>query len=101
MWLAVGANPARLVVTGDEPAPWTMLPEPDTPLAFCAAIVKLRTGVGGADVAAAPPPHAESSRTTTRVARECLWSHVARVTSFYYRVRAFRVAMVQAGWSPL
>src|SRR2546426_1551348 len=62
--------PVSLIVTVNEPDPLTTSPVPDTPLAFCAPIVNLIVGVGGAagDVVddAGPPPQATIARTPTR-----------------------------------
>src|SRR5467141_1935454 len=62
--------PVSLIVTVNEPDPFTASPVPDTPLAFCAAIVNLMVGVGGAagDVVddAGPPPQATIASRPTR-----------------------------------
>src|SRR2546421_10317911 len=62
--------PLTLTVRLTGPAPLSTSPWPDTPLAFCAPIVHLIVGVGGAagDVVddAGPPPQATIARTPTR-----------------------------------
>src|SRR5437870_8032020 len=62
--------PVSLIVTVNEPAPFTTSPVPDTPLAFCAPIVNLMVGVGGGagDVVedVFPPPQATIASRPTR-----------------------------------
>src|SRR3989442_3221217 len=62
--------PVSLIVTVNEPDPFTTSPVPDTPLAFCAPFVNLMVGVGGAagDVVedAGPPPQATIANRPTR-----------------------------------
>src|SRR3989442_14736818 len=62
--------PVSLIVTVNEPDPFTTSPVPDTPLAFCAPIVNLMVGVGEAagDVVedAGPPPQATIASRPTR-----------------------------------
>src|SRR2546426_11803033 len=62
--------PVSLIVTVNEPDPFTTSPVPETPLAFCAPIVNLMVGVGGAagDVveAVGPPPQAMIASMPTR-----------------------------------
>src|SRR5438552_18261060 len=62
--------PVSLIVTVKDPDPLTTSPVPDTPLAFCAPIVNLIVGVGGAagDVVddAGPPPQATITSRPTR-----------------------------------
>src|SRR5712691_3215759 len=75
IWLELATNPLSLIVTMNEPVPLTIVPVPDTPLPFCAAIVKLMVGVGEAALDPVPPPHAattnrlETARTRLRMAQ--------------------------------
>src|SRR5260370_29530024 len=62
MWLELGTNPLSLIVTINEPALLTIVPVPDTPLPFCATILKGMLGVGDAGFVALPPPHAATTR---------------------------------------
>jgi hypothetical protein len=57
-------------------------------------------GVGGAELAVAPPPHAEAARKPTRASNERLGKRV-EVTFLYYGDRVLFVAMVRPGWPPL
>jgi hypothetical protein len=90
-----------LIVTMKESVPVTMVPLPDTPLAFWATIVKLMVGEGDAEVAAEAPPHAESATPPIRAARARLSNQAGRITSSYYIAPALGVAMVQPGGQPL
>src|ERR1700674_2207248 len=73
--LELGARPVSLTETVNDPAALTISPEPDTALAFWAAMVKLILGTGGA--AAVPPPQAASATTLTRASNglfiDCLY----------------------------
>src|SRR5712691_10200652 len=62
IWLELATNPLSLIVTVNEPATLTIVPVPDTPLPFCATIVKLMVGVGDGLVAEPPPQAATISR---------------------------------------
>src|SRR5260370_11430545 len=62
IWLELGTNPLSLIVTMNESVLLTMVPVPDTPLPFCATILKGMVGVGDAVFVALPPPHAATTR---------------------------------------
>src|SRR5450759_5466559 len=70
-WLELGLKPVSLIVTVKVPAPLTIVPVPDTPLEFCAVIVKLIPGLGDA-VLAVPPPHPATARIAARTTRKCM-----------------------------
>src|SRR5258708_16024594 len=56
IWLELGTNPLSLIVTMNESALLTMVPVPDTPLPFCATILKGMVVVGPAPFLPPPPP---------------------------------------------
>src|SRR5260370_25643200 len=105
IWLELGTNPLSLIVTMNESVLLTMVPVPDTPLPFCATILKLMVGVGDAGFAALPPPHAattrrlEMARTRLRMKRGTSrtgWPTSDTVTGLTYRVELDRqVALLE------
>src|SRR5712691_12171760 len=62
IWLELGTNPLSLIVTMNEPVLLTIVPVPDTPLPFCATILKGMVGVGDGALVAVPPPHAATAK---------------------------------------